>query len=130
MVTTTRSLSTWSLVFCLAAIPVQAQDIPVEYQAVMTALAKKGDYKDGVLKVNIPRGDLTVTIAGRPAPTPFGFGGWVALTPGDGPAVSPAERMQVLMGDLVLTEDEVNPVMTALLGEPQRVDDVWLWRVG
>jgi protein-tyrosine-phosphatase len=94
----------------LAVSPAFAQtpDIPSEYQAVMSALGKKGDFKDGVLKVNIPRGDLTVTIAGRSAPTPFGFGGWVALTKGTGGA-------DVLMGDLVLTEDEVNPVMSALL---------------
>jgi uncharacterized protein DUF1259 len=84
-----------------------AQDVPAEYQAVMTALNKKGDFKDGVLKVNIPRTDLRVTISGRPAPTPFGFGGWIALAKGDG--------MHVMMGDLVLTEDEVNPVMSALL---------------
>ena len=45
---------------------------------------------------------------GDPAPTPFGFGGWLALTKGDG-------GMDVMMGDLVLTEDEVNPVMSALL---------------
>src|SRR5262249_40086475 len=62
----------------------------------------------GVIKVNIPRSDLKVTIAGRPAPTPFGFGGWVALTKGTG-------GMDVMMGDLVLTEDQVNPVMSALL---------------
>src|SRR4029077_13865144 len=40
-------------------------------------------------------------------PTPFGFGGWVALTKGTG--------MDVMMGDLVLTQEEVNPVMSALL---------------
>ena len=74
---------------------------------MLTALGKTGDFKDGVLKVNIPRSDLKVTIGKRPAPTPFGFGGWVALTKGDG--------MDVMMGDLVLTEDEVNPVMSALL---------------
>jgi protein-tyrosine-phosphatase len=91
-----------------SAMTARAQDIPSDYQAVMSTLGKKGDFKDGVLKVNIPRGDLTVTIAGRPAPTPFGFGGWVALTKGAGGA-------DVLMGDLVLTEDEVNPVMSALL---------------
>lgn len=85
-----------------------AQSVPSEYEAVLTALGKKGDYKDGVLKVNIPRNDLKVTIKGTPAPTPFGFGGWVALTKGD-------HDMSVLMGDLVLTEDEVNPVMSALL---------------
>jgi protein-tyrosine-phosphatase len=94
----------------LAAAPAlaQAPDIPPDYQAVMTALGKKGDFKDGVLKVNIPRGDLTVTIGGRAAPTPFGFGGWVALT-------KDTSGGEVLMGDLVLTEDEVNPVMSALL---------------
>ena len=79
-----------------------------EYQPVLTALGQTGDFKDGVLKVNVPRSDLHVTIAARPAPTPFGFGGWLAMTKGDG-------GHEVLMGDLVLTEDEVSPVMSALL---------------
>jgi len=60
-----------------------------------------------VLKVNIPRSDVKVSVAGVATPTPFGFGGWVAMTPGQG--------MHVMMGDLVLTENEVNPVMSALL---------------
>lgn len=85
-----------------------AQEIPREYQAMLTALGKTGDFKDGVLKVNIPRNDVRVTIAQRPAPTPFGFGGWVALTKG-------TAGTEVLMGDLVLTEDEVNAVMSAVL---------------
>jgi hypothetical protein len=61
-----------------------------------------------VLKVNIPRNDVKVNVAGTPTPTPFGFGGWVAMTKGDG-------GHQVLMGDLVLLQEEVNPVMSALL---------------
>lgn len=85
-----------------------AQEMPGEYKTVLSTLGKTGDFKDGVLKVNIPRNDLRVTIKERPAPTPFGFGGWVALTKGTG-------GMEVLMGDLVLTEDEVNPVMSTLL---------------
>jgi len=85
-----------------------AQAVPQTYQDVMKTLGKTGDFKDGVLKVNIPRTDLRVTISGRYAPTPFGFGGWVALTKGDG-------GHDVMMGDLVLTEDEVNPVMSAVL---------------
>lgn len=85
-----------------------AQEMPGEYKAVLSTLGKTGDFKDGVLKVNIPRNDLRVTINQRPAPTPFGFGGWVALTKGD-------NGTEVLMGDLVLTEDEVNPVMSAIL---------------
>src|SRR4029077_14243776 len=59
-------------------------------------------------KINIPRNDLKVAIDGIATPTPFGFGGWLAMTKGDG-------GMEVLMGDLVLLEDEVNPVMSALL---------------
>src|SRR5881296_1336151 len=86
----------------------QAQDIPAEYQQVLTALGKQGDYKANVLKVNIPRNDLTVTVAKVRTPTPFGFGGWVAMTKGTG-------GMNVMMGDLVLTQEEVNPVMSALL---------------
>lgn len=87
---------------------VGAQDIPAEYQGVLATLARQGDYKDTVLKVNIPRSDLKVTVNGVATPTPFGFGGWVALTKGTG-------GMEVLMGDLVLTQEEVNPVMSALL---------------
>jgi hypothetical protein len=85
-----------------------AQDVPAEYQQVLSTLGKQGDYKASVLKVNIPRNDLTVTVAKVKTPTPFGFGGWVAMTKGAG-------GMDVLMGDLVLTQDEVNPVMSALL---------------
>src|SRR5512140_1691653 len=84
-----------------------AQDIPADYQQVLTALGKQGDYKANVLKVNIPRNDVSVTVANVKTPTPFGFGGWIAMTKGQG--------MDVMMGDLVLTQDEVNPVMSALL---------------
>src|SRR5437867_1219377 len=86
----------------------QAQEVPAEYQHVLTALGKQGDYKASVLKVNIPRSDVSVTVANVKTPTPFGFGGWIAMTKGTG-------GTDVMMGDLVLTQDEVNPVMSALL---------------
>src|SRR2546421_1382428 len=85
-----------------------AQNIPADYQSALTTLGKQGDFKANVLKVNIPRNDLKVTIDGAATPTPFGFGGWLAMTKGDGGS-------DVMMGDLVLLEDEVNPVMSALL---------------
>jgi hypothetical protein len=90
-----------------AVIALRAQPIPPEYDQVLKTLAKSGDFKANVLKVNIPRNDLKVTVAGVAAPTPFGFGGWLAMTKGNGG--------DVMMGDLVLTQEEVNPVMSALL---------------
>jgi len=82
--------------------------MPAPYQSVLTTLGRSGDFKDNVLKVNLGRSDLKVTINGRAVPTPLGFGGWVAFTAGD-------HDMNVMMGDLVLTEDQVNPVMSAVL---------------
>src|SRR3989442_186134 len=85
-----------------------AQQMPADYQQVLTTLGKQGDFKDQVLKVNIPRNDVQVTVAGVATPTPFGFGGWIAMT-------KASDGNQVMMGDLVLLQDEVNPVMSALL---------------
>jgi Domain of Unknown Function (DUF1259) len=85
-----------------------AQQVPSDYQSVLKTLDKSGDYKFDVLKVNIPRNDLQVSVAGIATPTPFGFGGWVALTKDRG-------GEDVMMGDLVLLQEEVNPVMSALL---------------
>jgi len=51
---------------------------------------------------------VAVTVASVKTPTAFGFGGWIAMSKGAG-------GMEVMMGDLVLLQDEVNPVMSALL---------------
>ena len=96
------------LVVCANATFLRAQEIPNDYQEVLKSLDRKGDFKAGVLKVNIPRSDLKMVIQGVSTPTPFGFGGWVALTKG-------MDGTDVMMGDLVLLQEEVNPVMSALL---------------
>ena len=95
---------------CAAAVSstALAQDVPAPYKDVLTTLGRQGDFKDNVLKVNIPRNDLQVTVANVKTPTPFGFGGWIAMTKGTG-------GEEVMMGDLVLTQEQVNPVMSALL---------------
>jgi hypothetical protein len=98
-------LIVWTLLGACGAL---AQSMPADYDGILKTLGKQGDFKDNVLKINIPRNDLKVTIDGVATPTPFGFGGWLAMTKGDA-------GMDVMMGDLVLQEDEVNPVMSALL---------------
>src|SRR6266481_6123857 len=97
-----------SLCFLFCGLSAFAQEVPSDYQDVLKFLDRKGDFKAGVLKVNIPRSDLKMSIQGFSTPTPFGFGGWLALTKG-------ADGSEVMMGDLVLLQEEVNPVMSALL---------------
>src|SRR6266851_8801433 len=94
--------------FLLSGSTAPAQEIPSDYQEVLKSLERKGDFKAGVLKVNIPRSDLKITIQGVSTPTPFGFGGWIALT-------KATDGSDVMMGDLVLLQDEVNPVLSTLL---------------
>ncbi len=103
-----RTLASAVAILALTGATTAAQEIPPDYQQVLTALGKTGDFKDNVLKVNLPRNDVKVTVAGIDTPTPFGFGGWIALT-------KASDNSQALMGDLVLLEAEVNPVMSALL---------------
>lgn len=95
-----------SLLFLVSSS--STQEIPIDYQQILKIVDKSGDYKADVLKVNVPRNDVHVTIGDLAVPTPFGFGGWFAMTRGNG-------GEDVMMGDLVLLQEEVNPVMSALL---------------
>jgi Domain of Unknown Function (DUF1259) len=109
-----KKLSLLVLVFLVWSRVVAAQEMPADYAGVLKLLGRPGDFKDNVLKVNIPRNDLKVVVDGIATPTPLGFGGWIALSKGDG-------GMDVMMGDLVLTEDEVSPVMSAVLDQGLQV---------
>ena len=71
------------------------------------ALGKTGsEMPGGVYRVGLPRSDLKATLDGVALKPGFALGGWLAF-----------EKMGdqgMVMGDLVLTMDEVNPVMTKL----------------
>src|SRR5262245_7708706 len=63
--------------------------------------------EENVFKVTKPRTDVKIQVDGWTMPPFMGLGSWAAFMPGHG--------MTMLMGDTVLFEDEVNPVMSAAL---------------
>lgn len=62
---------------------------------------------EGVFKVSVPRTDVKVTVDGQPMPPFMGLTSWAAFKPGE-------QEEAMVMGDLVVFQDEVNPVMSAL----------------
>jgi hypothetical protein len=93
--------------FALIALTIAAPASAQDWKAVETAIGRPGVAQAGdVYRFNFPRGDLNVTAAGVRLEPTFALGGWVAFKRhGDG---------VMAMGDLVLTEKEVTPVMTRL----------------
>jgi len=78
-----------------------------DWNQVGQALGKSGSVQaGGVYRVGFPRTDLKVSLDGLALRPGFALGGWVAFQP------MGAEAM--VMGDLVLTQDEVAPVMRKL----------------
>src|SRR5215510_15114133 len=66
------------------------------------------DPKEGVFKVSVPRSDLNVNAGGVHITPPMGLTSWAAFQP-----AGPGKVM--VMGDVVVLEDQVNPVMNAAL---------------
>jgi hypothetical protein len=63
--------------------------------------------KEGVFKVSFPRSDLNVTAGGVHLTPPMGLTAWAAFTK--------AGAHVAVMGDMVLSEDQINPAMSAAL---------------
>lgn len=81
---------------------------PIDWKQVDAGLGKSGTLQpDGAYKVGMPRGDLHVTVGAVAVKPALALGSWVALK-----QVSDTEAM--LMGDLVLLESEVGPVLGKL----------------
>jgi hypothetical protein len=74
----------------------------------LTGLKGKMNEAEGVFKVSQPRSDVKVSVDGWQMPPFMGLTSWAAFSQGKG-----AEA--IVMGDLVLFQDEVNPAMSAAL---------------
>ena len=97
------------LVACILALTTanvaNAQEI--DWVKVDMALGKTAAVSGNVHRYGFPRSDLQVTVDGVAIRPTFALGGWAAFQPMRGEAM--------VMGDLVLLETEINPVMSRLL---------------
>jgi hypothetical protein len=79
----------------------------IDWQKVDDAFGRKPVVSEDVHRYGFPRADLTVTLDGVTIKPALALGGWVAFKPAHGGAM--------VMGDLVLLEAEINPVMLKLI---------------
>ena len=86
----------------------QQPSTPAAWASVEAALGRKGAMQpENVIKFSFPRSDLSVNVGGVTLKPALALGGWVAFK-------QVAAGQAMAMGDLVLIEDEVGPVMRAL----------------
>ena len=97
-------------------LPVSPAIAETDWFLVDAAIGKKAAVIGAVHKYGLPRSDLHVTLDGVGIKPGFALGGWIAFEPSDHTAM--------MMGDLVLTETEVNPVMKVLLANGVQVTAV------
>jgi hypothetical protein len=84
-----------------------AQTRQIAWRPVDQAMGKAGvALPGGVYRYSFPRTDLSVTVQGVALKAGFALGGYVVFLPMDNKAM--------VMGDLVLTEEEINPVISQL----------------
>jgi uncharacterized protein DUF1259 len=94
--------------FFLTALVTQANALPIDWEKVDAAFGRKAAVISGdVHRYGFPRTDLKVTLDGVTIRPALALGGWIAFKPAHGGAMA--------MGDLVLLETEINPVMTKLI---------------
>src|ERR1700739_4986775 len=79
----------------------------VDWQKVDEVLGRKPAVSGDVHRYGFPRTDLAVTLDGVTIKPALALGGWIAFKPAHGGAM--------IMGDLVLLESEINPVMLKMI---------------
>ncbi|MBJ7410230.1 MAG: DUF1259 domain-containing protein [Pseudomonadota bacterium] len=99
---------TFALALVASVFGTHAANAAPDWGAVGRALGKEGAVQPGgVYRVGLPRTDLKVTLDGVPIRPALALGSWLAFQDmGD---------HTMVMGDLVLTHEEVNPVMKVLV---------------
>ncbi len=95
------------VLLCGAMMALAGQEQPTPWKPVEDAMGRSGKAQpDGTFKFAMPRSDLKVTVAGTAIKPGLALGSWAAFKASGDDAM--------VMGDLVLTESEVEPVMLKL----------------
>ena len=90
-----------------ASLNTGARSQEIDWQQVDDVFGRKAAVSGDVHRYGFPRTDLSVTLDGVAIKPALALGGWVAFKPAHGGAM--------VMGDLVLLESEINPVMLKLI---------------
>src|SRR5260221_985175 len=103
-----RLVVSW-LVWCVFVTTAAAAGAKLDTGKIEQITGMKGAYneKENVFKVSMPRADVQVSVDGWKMPPFLGLGPWAAFTPHHSGAM--------VMGDMVLVQDEVNPGMSVAL---------------
>src|SRR5205085_6386557 len=100
-----RQLCKLILIFFGAGFGIQisgvCQDLNTARIEELTGAKGKWNEKEGVFKVSVPRSDLSIVISGVKLPPSMGLTAWASFKKMDDHAI--------VMGDIVLLEDQVNP---------------------
>ncbi|MHC4041653.1 DUF1259 domain-containing protein [Bradyrhizobium sp. 23AC] len=96
-----------ALIGASACFIVSAHAQDPDWKKVDETLGRKPAVADDVHRYGFPRTDLTVTLDGVAIKPALALGGWLAFKPAHGGAM--------VMGDLVLLETEINPVMAKMI---------------
>lgn len=102
------AISSWSIALSVnGETPKQASTINTQKIEELTGLKGKMDEKEGAFKVTDPRKDLAIRVGGTKLTPAMGLTSWAAF--------KASGKGIMVMGDLVLLEDQVNPVMSVAL---------------
>ena len=94
----------FALAFCVLSTHAQK---PLDTTAIEKITGIKGKASKGEYKITIPQNDLNVEVDGFKIIPPMGLGTWIAFTP--------AKEGAMIMGDIILTENDLRPVQQEVI---------------
>ena len=101
-----KGLSLLLFSLCLTTVPGPSSGQAADFRDLESILGRTAETYEDIWVFRFPRSDIQVTIDGESMPTALGFAGWTAW--------KEMGEQAMVMGDLVLLEKEINPVISAL----------------